>query len=71
LAVRFTSATGEQMEIPAQSVKSTNPVISIVTSDGARLPYADWAPNAAQPILFRDAWPLRVSSMASCPLFKD
>ena len=66
LAVRFTSATGEEMEIPAQSVQRTNPVMSILTKDGVQLPYADWGPNAAQPIFFRHRWPLRVSSMSSC-----
>ena len=66
LAVRFTSATGEEMEIPAQSVQRTNPVMSILTKDGAQLPYADWGPNAAQPIFFRHRWPPRVSSMSSC-----
>jgi len=67
LAVRFTSATGEEVEIPAQSVQRTNPVMSsIMTKDGAQLPYADWVPNAAQPIIFRQRGPLRVSSMSSC-----
>jgi hypothetical protein len=64
LAVRFTSATGEQVEIPAQSMQRTDPVISITTKDGAELPYADWSPNAARPIFFRHA---RASSMPSCP----
>jgi hypothetical protein len=66
LAVRFTSATGEQVEIPAQSVQRTNPVMSIMTKDGAQLPYADWGRNADQPIVFRRGWPLRVSSMPNC-----
>ena len=66
LAVRFTSATGEVVEIPAQSVQRTNPVMSIMTKNGAQLPYADWGPNAAQPIFFRHGWPPRVSSMLSC-----
>jgi hypothetical protein len=68
LAVRFTSATGEEVEIPAQSVQRTNPVMSIMTRDHAQLPYADWGgPNAAEPILFRRHWPLRASSMTTCP----
>ena len=67
LAVRFASATGEEVEIPAQSVQRTNPAMSIMTKDGAQLPYADWVPNAAQPIIFRHRGPLRVSSMSSCP----
>jgi hypothetical protein len=40
--------------------------MSIMTKDGAQLPYADWVPNAAQPIIFRQRGPLRVSSMSSC-----
>jgi hypothetical protein len=66
LAVRFTSATGDEVEIPPQSLQRINPVMSIMTQDGAQLPYADWGPNAAQPIFFRHGWPLRVSSMPSC-----
>jgi hypothetical protein len=55
LAVRFTSATGEEVEIPAQSVQRTNPVISIMAKGGAQLPYQDWSWNSAQPIaLHRD-----------------
>jgi hypothetical protein len=48
LAIRFTSATGEEVEIPAQSLQGINPVTSITTGDGARLPYTDWGPNSAQ-----------------------
>ena len=66
LAVRFTSATGEEVEIPPQSVQRTNPVMSIMTKDGAQLAYADWVPYAAQPIIFRHRGPLRMSSMSSC-----
>ncbi|OKO91726.1 hypothetical protein AC629_01900 [Bradyrhizobium sp. NAS80.1] len=62
LAVRFTSATGEQVEIPAQSVQATNPVMSIMTRDGAQLPYDDWGPSTAQPIFLRRSWP----SMPDC-----
>ena len=68
LAVRFTSATGEEVEIPAQSVQRTNPLMSIMTRDGAQLPYQDWGSNAAQPIVFRRGWPLRVRQRpAACP----
>jgi hypothetical protein len=58
LAVRFTSAAGEEVEIPAQSVQRTKPVISVLTGASPRLPYEDWAPNSAQPIVFRSSWPL-------------
>jgi len=57
LAVRFTSAAGEEVEIPAQSVQRTKPVMSIMTGASSRLPYEDWGPNA-QPIVFRPGWPL-------------
>jgi hypothetical protein len=66
LAIRFTSATGEEVEIPPQSMQTTNPVMSIMTNDGAQPPYAVWGPNAAEPIFFRRRWPQRASSMPSC-----
>lgn len=49
LAVRFTSATGEEMEIPPQSVHSLNPVTSIMINDGAQL-FNDWPLKPAQSI---------------------
>jgi hypothetical protein len=58
LAVRFTSAAGEEVEVPAQSVQRAKPVISSLTGDSPRLPYEDWAPNSAQPIVFRSGWPM-------------
>jgi hypothetical protein len=58
LSVRFTSAAGEEVEIPAQSVQRTNPVISIMARNGAQLPYQDWSPMSAQPIAFRQGGPL-------------
>jgi len=57
LAVRFTSAAGEEVEIPAPSVQRTKPVMSIKTRAGPRLPYEDWTQNTAQPIVFRLGWP--------------
>jgi hypothetical protein len=56
LAVRFTSAAGEEVEIAAHSVQRTHPLVSIMTSDGSRLPYQDWGPKAAQPVVFRNGW---------------
>ena len=68
LAVRFTSATGEEVEIPPQSLQRTNLAVSIMAHDGTQLPYADWGrPTAAEPIFFRNGWPLRASLIASCP----
>jgi len=66
LAIRFTSATGEEVEIPAQTLQRINPAMFITSKDGAPLPYADWGRDAAQPISFRYRWPLRVSSVSSC-----
>ena len=66
LAIRFTSATGEEVEIPPQSVQRTDPAMSIMTNDGAQLPYADWSPNAVRPIFFRHGWRPRAPSMPSC-----
>ena len=57
LAVRFTSAAGEEVEIPALSVQRTKPMMSIMTGASPRLPYQDLAPNA-QSIVFRPGWPL-------------
>ena len=65
LAVRFTSATGEEVEIPSQSLQRTSPALSIMTNDDAHLPYANWGgPNAVEPIFFRRRW---AASMSSCP----
>ena len=66
LAVRFTSATGEEVEIPPQSMQRTDPVMSIMTGDGGQLAYADWSPNTARPIFFRHGLQPRASSMPSC-----
>jgi hypothetical protein len=57
LAVRFTSAAGEEVEIPPQSAQRALPLISIMIRDGSRLPYQDWSSKAAQPVVFRNGWP--------------
>jgi len=63
LAVRFTSATGEEVEIPPQSL---HPAMSIVTNDDAHLSYAGWGgPNAIEPAFFRRRWTASMSSCAS------
>jgi len=56
LSVRFTSAAGEEVEIPPQSTQRTHPLVSIMTGDGSRLPYQDWGSKAAQPVVFRNGW---------------
>jgi hypothetical protein len=57
LAVRFTSATGEEVEIPPQAAQREHPLISIMTRDSSRLPYQDWRYTPLQPIVFRQGWP--------------
>ena len=32
-------------------------MISIMAGNGAQLPYHDWGPKSAQPIIFRHGWP--------------
>jgi len=56
LAVRFTSAAGEEVEIPPQSIQRAHPMISIMAANGAKLPYQDWGQRSAQPIVFRHGW---------------
>jgi hypothetical protein len=63
LAVRFTSATGEEIEIPAQSGQRANPIFLIMMRDRTALPYQDWSP--AQPIVLHSGW--RFKSLMSAP----
>jgi hypothetical protein len=65
LAVRFTSAAGEEVEIPAPSVQKIHPAISIMATDRASLPYQDWVQGSAQPIFFRYGTPLNSPMSAS------
>ena len=67
LAVRFTSAAGEEVEIPAQSPQRAHPMISIMTANGAQLPYQDWGPKSAQPIVFRHGWPPSSATLGCAP----
>jgi hypothetical protein len=66
LSVRFTSATGEEMEIPARSPQRAHPVISIMTRNDDQLPYQDWGSRSAQPIVFRHGWSPS-SATPGCP----
>jgi hypothetical protein len=65
LAVRFTSATGEEVEIPPQSAQRAHPLISIMTRDSSRLPYENWDRKSVQSVVFRQGWPPG-SSPPSC-----
>jgi hypothetical protein len=57
LSIRFTSATGEEVQIPPQYAQRTHPVISLMAGSDAQLPYQDWGSRAAQPIVYRHGWP--------------
>lgn len=57
LSIRFTSAAGEEVEIPPQSAQRTHPVFSLMARSGEQLPYRDWSPRAAPPIVYRHGWP--------------
>ncbi|MBR0955081.1 hypothetical protein [Bradyrhizobium canariense] len=59
LAVRFTSATGEEVEIPAYSMHPTHPLVSIMTRNDPGLPYQDWGPREPQPLVLRYSLPPR------------
>ena len=57
LSVRFTSAAGEEVQIPPPSAQRTYPLASIMTNDGSRLLYHDWSHKPALPIVLRQGWP--------------
>jgi hypothetical protein len=67
LSVRFTSATGEEMEIPAHSSQRAHPMISIMTRNDAQLPYQDWGSKPAQPIVFRHGWSPSSATLGCLP----
>ncbi|MCK1739299.1 hypothetical protein IVA80_00005, partial [Bradyrhizobium sp. 139] len=57
LAVRFTSAAGEEVEIPAYSMHPTHPLVSIMTRNDPGLPYQDWGSIEPRPLVLRYGWP--------------
>ena len=59
LAVRFTSATGEEVEIPPSSMHKTQPLVSIMSRSGPGLPYQDWGAMEPQPLVLRYSLPPR------------
>ena len=63
LSVRFTSAAGEEVQIPTQSPPRAHPMISIMTRNGAQ----DWGPRSAQPIVFRHGWPPSSTTLGCAP----
>jgi hypothetical protein len=57
LTVRFTSATGEEPEHPAQTAQDINPMLSILMKDGVPIS-RDWPLNSAHAIALQRARPL-------------
>lgn len=62
LTIRFTSATGDETENPAQAVQSNHPMGSIMMNDGGQI-FKNWPPKSAHSIVFQRGWPL---SSRSC-----
>lgn len=52
LSIRFTSATGEEVEIMPEALHG-NPMTVIMINDGSQLRYGTWPSNLARPIGFR------------------
>jgi hypothetical protein len=52
VTVRFTTATGNETKIPAQSAHRTNPLIFIMTGDGLPISCKDQGPKSAQSTVF-------------------
>ena len=82
LAVRFTSATGDEAEIPPQAAQRTNPMTSIMINDGAQL-FQGLAPEVRSADCLSRGWPLASRGCraacerpmpivdADCPLHKS
>ena len=64
LAVRFTSAAGEEVEVAPHFMQTPHRLVSMMTGAGSGLPYQDWSPKASAPAASRYSWPL--SSLSRC-----
>jgi hypothetical protein len=64
LAVRFTSPTGEETEDPAQSVRRTSPMTSVMIKDRAQVFYEEWGAKSAQPTALYHGWPLSLRRLS-------
>jgi len=66
--VRFTTATGNETKILAQSVHRTNPMIFIMTRDGLPIFCNDRGPKSAQPIVFQSPGGFRTACARPMPI---
>ena len=63
LAVRFTSAAGEEVELPPTSVQGTTTAISMMAGARPQLPFE----GSARPTVFRSGWSLvRQTTARAC-----
>jgi non-heme chloroperoxidase len=69
VTIRFTSATGDEADLPTYYEQRTNAMSSITTQDGVKLFYKDWGPKSAQPIVFHHGWPLSADDWDNQMLF--
>lgn len=65
LAIRFTSAAGEETEVPPPAARGIYPMTSIMINDSGRTFYRD-LPRPAQPIAFRSSAPGSRGCRATC-----
>jgi hypothetical protein len=64
LSVRFTSATGEEVQIPPATVQEAAATFS--ADDGTQTLYSAWSLKSARPIAFQPDWPMSMRSMPNC-----
>jgi non-heme chloroperoxidase len=69
VTVRFTSATGDEANLPTYSKQRINDMTSFTTQDGVTLFYKDWGPKSARPIVFHHGWPLSADDWDNQMLF--
>src|SRR5882672_3360534 len=69
LAVRSSTATGEESSRSNASAQSADPMASVTTKDGVRIFYRDWGSKSAQPIVFHHGWPLSSDDWESQMLY--
>jgi hypothetical protein len=65
LAVRFTSAAGEDTEVPPPATQGTYPITSIMINDGGRTLYRDW-PGSGRPALLSEVAARQVRAPWQC-----
>jgi hypothetical protein len=66
LTVRFTSAAGDETEIPAQAAQSASPMTSVMMNDSAKI-FKDWSSKSARSIVFHRNSPKSCSAMCESP----